>query len=453
MSAIPDSRLPGHEHLHSRVVSALDLCQESPGVEFKTAAAWDAYKYHLVRAALAMSNRRDGGIIVIGVSERDGQWLLNGIGDADLASYVEDDINDFINKYASPPIRVELLSVVHREKCFLAVRIPEFPASPIICRRNGPDGDALREGAIFVRTSGKPQTTRAVNADQIAELLALAAEKGARVLIASGLSAGLVHPRAMTDEYDDEAKTLLSDEPVMPVPLTRFPYWRVIIRPGIYNRERIGSISGCVSLVERYAVRLRGWSFPYLSTGREALELGSNSIGFSVNILGRIEYWRLYQSSQLVYFSAVPERSMPDWDAKLRHESRHHIGRFADVPPDRIPGFLSVGNLLYSMTEFFLFAGRLSSGGIYDGAVTIRISLHGAQGYVLTTDQRHAWWLDYACSDPYLDHSWAIPAAELALNAPEKSIDAAIWFYQRFGWLDPAVDVLRAEQDKLLSGR
>jgi len=400
-----------------------------------------------------MSNRRDGGIIVIGVAERDGEWILEGTGEAHLKTYVEDDINDFINKYASPPIRVELVRVVHRETCFLALRVPEFPVSPVICRRNGPDGDALREGAIFVRTGGKPQTTRSVNADQIAELLSLAAEKAARTLIAAGLSAGLVPPLPVPSEYNEEAADLLSEHPTLPVPLTEYPYWRVVVRPGRFNRERIGSISECVSTVERHAVRLRGWSFPYLSNHREALELGSHSIGFPIDTLGRIEYWRLFQSAQLVFFAAVPERSMQDWDTKLRHDATRHIGRFADVPPDSIPGFLSVGNLLYTVTEFFLFASRLSSGGVYEGDVTIRIGLRGAQGFVLTTDPMRAWWLDYACTDSHLENTWTIPSSELALNAPARAIDAAVWFYQRFGWLDPAVDVLRADQEKLLSGR
>lgn len=41
MGAIPSSDLPGHRHLHERVCSALDLCQESKHVDFKQSAAWE----------------------------------------------------------------------------------------------------------------------------------------------------------------------------------------------------------------------------------------------------------------------------------------------------------------------------------------------------------------------------------------------------------------------------
>lgn len=204
MSAIPSSTLPGHRRTHDRVCGALDLCQESPSVEFKESASWEELKVKIAATALGMGNLRDGGVIVVGVSERSGTWKLDGIGDDDLATFDEDELNDYVNRYASPSLRIELLLVPHQSQVFLAMRVPEFGRSPIVCKRNGPSGSPLREGAIFVRPPGKPQTTRVARAAELEELLHLAAEKRARELLESARRVGMELPAGDSDRFDEE---------------------------------------------------------------------------------------------------------------------------------------------------------------------------------------------------------------------------------------------------------
>jgi predicted HTH transcriptional regulator len=72
MGAIPVSTFPGHKQLHERVVTALNLCQESRNVDFKEPASWSNLQVHIARTSMAMANLRDGGIIIVGVSERGG---------------------------------------------------------------------------------------------------------------------------------------------------------------------------------------------------------------------------------------------------------------------------------------------------------------------------------------------------------------------------------------------
>lgn len=202
MGAIPDSTLPGHRQLHQRVVTALDLCQESRNVDFKESAPWANLQVHIVRTSMAMSNLRDGGIIIIGVGERGGSWRLDGISNQHLATYDEDDVNDFVNKYASPTIRVELVRVTHNGTSFLAIRVPEFVWSPIICNRNGADISKLRRATIYVRTEGKPQTIPASNASHIDDLLDLAAEKRARRILSVSERIGII-ASTQTQETSD----------------------------------------------------------------------------------------------------------------------------------------------------------------------------------------------------------------------------------------------------------
>ncbi len=134
MGALPTSDMPGHKQLHDKVFSALHRCQESQRIEFKESAPWESLKWKIIRTALAMANLRDGGIIVIGPSERGNTWdLSTGITNEHLKSYDIDTVLDCINNYASPYIELEMVVVKYKnEKEFLAIQVSEFVDTPIV---------------------------------------------------------------------------------------------------------------------------------------------------------------------------------------------------------------------------------------------------------------------------------------------------------------------------------
>jgi predicted HTH transcriptional regulator len=167
--------------LEERVDAALDRALEAPDVDFKESAPWDGLKWKIVRAALGMGNLRGGGLIIVGVSERGEVWDLQGIEDEHLATYESDLLADLLDKHVSPAAKVEAVLHERDEKTYLVFDIGEFDELPFVCRRGGPD---LEPGAIYVRPlSGRPRTERIRSADDMRELLALAAEKGARRIL------------------------------------------------------------------------------------------------------------------------------------------------------------------------------------------------------------------------------------------------------------------------------
>jgi len=208
MAAIPDSELPGHQRLHGRVSAALDLCQEVRDLEFKESRSWDGLQFQIVRAAMGMANQRDGGILVVGVSERGGKWDVTGIDSAHLGSFDEDNLNDFVNRYASPTIRLELVTVRHNGVTVLAIRVPEFEDTPVICKRDGPADSKICKGAIYIRTAGKPQTTRPTHAEELEDLLRLAAEKRARRFLQAAKRIGIRMDDTDSQRFDDELRGL-----------------------------------------------------------------------------------------------------------------------------------------------------------------------------------------------------------------------------------------------------
>ena len=203
MGAIPTSALPGHKMLHERVYNALDRCQEAQGIDFKESAPWDNLKNRIVKTALAMGNLRDGGVIIVGASERGSSWDLTGISPEHLETYDVDTIIDTINKYCSPYVELDIVLVKYQNKQdFLAIQIREFIDTPLLCKKEGPDG--LLEGAVYIRPPGVARSTRVMNASQMHDLLELAAEKRARRILEVSRRVGLVISETTENLFDKE---------------------------------------------------------------------------------------------------------------------------------------------------------------------------------------------------------------------------------------------------------
>lgn len=227
------------------------------------------------------------------------------------------------------------------------------------------------------------------------------------------------------------------------------PHWRLLYRPEVYIPERIPTLARVRELVEKHAVRLRGWDFPHM--GREDEQgRGTNWVASWSTFMGHFEYWRFYQSAQFVYLSAVREVTEEDWDRKLR-------GHFADrvVPPvdvSKIPGFLSIENFVYTVTEFYEFAARLVSTEVFGEGLEISIGLHGIRGFALTTGPNRAWHSLYQATEEELVRSVATNTGQLGSESNELALDAVRWFFERFGWLDLNLSALRSVQTEFLEG-
>jgi predicted HTH transcriptional regulator len=203
---IPLSTLPGHRALHEKVVAALGLCQESQRVDFKESAAWNALKGKLVKTVLAMGNLRDGGVVVVGVSERNANWEITGINAEHLGTYDVDVMLGYFGSFVSPFVEIDIVQVPHDGRDFLAIQVHELQELPLVCKRTV---DGLFEGAVYVRpTGGVPQTTRVMNAQQMHDLLELAAEKMARRIQRQARAIGMVAPNMGNNAFDQELEGL-----------------------------------------------------------------------------------------------------------------------------------------------------------------------------------------------------------------------------------------------------
>jgi len=191
----------------------LNRGHETHGVEFKGPGKRtdSAFLAKVVRAILGMANRRDGGVVIIGVEDD----LLEPVGleedQADTWTY--DALTTSVNEYASPSVSFDFEKKLYRERTFVILEVHEFAEIPILCAKDfhptNVKGAApiLRRGACYVRSRHKPETSEIPSEEEMRDLLELAIDKGVRRFVERAQKAGLFQPvQPPPASRDDDAR-------------------------------------------------------------------------------------------------------------------------------------------------------------------------------------------------------------------------------------------------------
>lgn len=214
------------------------------------------------------------------------------------------------------------------------------------------------------------------------------------------------------------------------------------------------SLGDCLEIIEHTKLSVRGWDYPHLSNRNSERELGTNWIASWSDFGGHEEYWRLYQSGQFVHLFRVHENAA-DWREKLRSTAKGQLGwgNLENHDWKNVPGFFSVLNFLYTITEVFEFAARLCEKGVYRDKLSISVEIKGIKGFVLVHEWGRSWMNYYAASAENLGREWHLDRQDLLTASTEMSLGATRWFFERFGWLNASVQILRKDQDNFLKRR
>lgn len=170
----------------------LALDYESPGIEFKGAGiASDRHLFaRVAKAVLGMTNRRDGGRVIIGVNCARNVVDRIGLTKSQLKTWNYDDVASKLAEYAEPSVSFDLELKKCDGKNYAVLEIKEFEQAPILCRKDYPG--VLRKGACYVRSRRKPETTEIPTHEDMRDLLNLAIEKGLREYVTLAYRAGAV---------------------------------------------------------------------------------------------------------------------------------------------------------------------------------------------------------------------------------------------------------------------
>jgi len=170
---------------------------ETHGVEFKGPGKRTdhAFLANVARAVMGMANRRDGGHVIVGVESASLDPV--GLEDDQADTWTFDALAVAVNEYASPSVSFDLETKVYLERKIVIVRVYEFEDIPILCRKNYQRSNVkneppiLRQGACYVRSRHKPETSEIPSEEEMRELLELAIDKGVRKFVTRAQKAGL----------------------------------------------------------------------------------------------------------------------------------------------------------------------------------------------------------------------------------------------------------------------
>lgn len=240
----------------------------------------------------------------------------------------------------------------------------------------------------------------------------------------------------------------------LPTPVLKHPNWRVLFRPQEYKEDLIPSLSKCFEIIEKTKLSLRGWDYPHLSRKDTNRGQGNNWVASWAEFMGQYEYWRFYQSGQFLHLFSVREATEIEFKEKLKADIKsHRIFSDNEIDWESVPGFLSIINFIYIITEIYEFAARLCQAQIYAGVLNIQIDIKGIKGFVLTAPWERAWHSYYAASQDVLSKSQEIETEQLVAASKDFSLSTIVWFFERFGWMSPSEMVIRQDQEKLIKGR
>ena len=182
----------------------MELPHELRGVEFKSPGPLSNNRLvaQVVKAVLAMANRRHGGLVVIGVEESGSEYNWIGLSESELNTWNFDHVSDRIGAYADPSVSFDLEIRENDGKKFVLLQVEEFIDIPVLCRRSY--DDVLREGACYVRSRRKPESTDVPTQADMRDLLELAIEKGVRRFLAQAHSVGLIVPPTSDPSSSDQ---------------------------------------------------------------------------------------------------------------------------------------------------------------------------------------------------------------------------------------------------------
>ena len=224
-------------------------------------------------------------------------------------------------------------------------------------------------------------------------------------------------------------------------------YWRINFQP-VVATTKLKTLGDCCNIVEKNQVQLRGWNYPHFPRRKDEesnVESGNNYYSGWIEWHDHIEFWRMYQSGQFLHYLALREdRGDRDgWD----------IVENSNIEPNK---FLSIVGTIYEITEIFEFLSKLVRENLYDEGVKVSISLHNTENRMLKMDdpvRSFFMYGEYKTGIKDISFEQIYSKEDLITKSHDLSMGAILYFFDRFNWHKPPLDVLKKDQDILINRR
>ena len=431
------------------ITYCFNLPHEVPRVEFKGPGnCWENPLFgKVVRAAMAMTNRRGGGIVIIGVVETAAGLNFDGLTADQLATWKYEEIAKGFNSFTNVPIEFERREYEHNGRTFLILDIHEFATVPVMCMKEYVDKSnpktpdphckiILRKSAFYIRTLNNAESKEMLTSEEIRTLFELARDKGIQDFVTQTRLAGINIAPLPQDKELFAQQIYGWATPIAELIRSR-GYWHVSIHPMTFQRDRI-PLRNLRSLLMRAAISYRGWELPYITT--VATDIDNEWIGFEHEQYNGLQSWRFFQSGQFMAEIGF----FDDWDDKLKWKA-----------PDASwkPGLLlGIPDVVYCLSEVYGLASRLALTDNYrdERFVVVETTAHRLPGRMLYDRGNHRRFpvSGYFTKAESIPNIRTLPKEDVIARPKELAIEAAQHVFERFGW-DPSDQLLAAIQSEI----
>lgn len=418
---------------------------EHRGREFKCSESWDALKWKIAKSAMAMANKRDGGIIVIGVQKNAETHEAVGMADSHFDTFKDDEISAFVNKYADPFVSISVSRPHLGNKKFVVISVREFEHLPVVCAKNGPE--ELKEGAVYIRGYNMVATCQVQSQTEMRELLDIAVERGIRSFLGRAAGAGLETRLSPTDdEHFNAEQREFVDRLSESKDMSR-GYFLFSIRPTAYQEDRIEPIDVLHQVVKQATVNHHGWSFPL--TYRDEQMTEQQCVGSPAHAKDASEFWRMYQSGH--FLCAMAYRDPPSTELREILDPR----ALRIMPHNFVPqGYVSLHHIHLFVTMTYVLASRFGAALNYGTQIRISVVLTKTRDRVaISTDFRAPLRGFWRASALNIESVHTLDLAALLADPVAQAAQSIGDIVQRFAGDEFSVRDIRPVQDYIWNGR
>ena len=424
---------------------------ESKDLDYKGPMNWGQMekkdKCELVKDVLAFANS-GGGFIVIGVSEDSTGFILKGLSEDEISSFETTEFNQFIQKYAEPPINCKFHKTVLKGKSYLVIQIPGFSDTPHICKQELLP--TLNKSYIYVRTDNNNSAPLNSSSD-FRLLIERAVRQKQDELLESFKS---ILTGANQTPFNDDSELKFIDElnearknadqiffyqsPLGDI-LTTAAYRESGSFPNNFNPTLL-DLSTIRRLCRNASENFRGW--PYLFYGKRdenapsaqtyGLSMGHKFLDFGEN--RRSDYWQ-------VNFSSLLYQRVMMWEDD--YAIRNKVCSFLEI--NELACYIA--EALKAMTT--IYDGILSPNNI----LNIGFKLHGISGKRVEAISNDSIGIpdNYTAKTKLIEYRAARPLAEWRAGIEDYAVDIWKYFLERFNWEHPNTDLARSRIRKLFN--
>lgn len=374
---------------------------------------------------MAMGNRRDGGVVCVGVDETQMQAMLPGLSVDQAAEWADfDNVADALARYADPAVVFELDVYPLPSGARVAVLdVAEFDVVPHVCKKTFPG--ELQDGMTYVRPRGKPESVPVPNSAEMRALLDLATAKGVREFVRTAGGAGIVLNQSKSqdeldaDAYDAERAAAWEDPSPTLVDILERGHTDVAVRPTGHSTGRVLPVD-LESFVVDNAVRLRGWPVPFVDYKTPRQRYGT-WIGQDIvaEVTPHQESWRMFGSGRFLH-------------RRVLATDRSQSAELTAGNPDAT-GAVAVWDVLLYMVEVAEFGARMAT-ALDVPSVSFDAALSGIAGRELISgDWKRELDGPYLVASNTLHASASVDSARLLTETRHVGVELAQLLFGQFG--------------------